>query len=127
MSANLVYRWDKINPPAKLGEKNPVVERGMAKVLCLAYYGKNDQDFKFCKFCATEAGEGCPGSLGSRVLGTIEIIDKFEEEVAKERAWFVGYKANKSTNKKAMVVTKLFGIHSFKGAPQTPCDRHCSG
>ena len=98
LASNLVYSWDRIKPPAMLGGKNPVVERGMAIVLCLAYYGKNDQDFKFCKFCATEAGEGCPGSLGSRVLGTTEIIDTFEEGVAKERARFVKYKANKSTN-----------------------------
>jgi len=114
LASNLVYSWDKIKPPAELGERNPVVERGMAKVLCLACYGKNDQDFRFCKFCATEAGEGCPGSLGSRVLGTTGIIDTFEEEVAKERARFVEYKANKSTNKKSMVVTRLFEefIHS---------------
>ena len=114
LASNLVYSWDKIRPPTKLGEKNPVVERGMAKVLCLACYGKNDQDFKFCKFCATEAGEGCPDSLGTRVLGTTGIIDTYEEDVAKERARFVEYKANKSTNKKLMVVTKLFEefIHS---------------
>ena len=76
LASNLEYSWDKMKPPTKSGEKNPVVELewGMAKVLCLACYGKNDQDFKFCKFCATEAGEGCPGSLGSRVLGTTGII-----------------------------------------------------
>ena len=27
LASNLVYSWDKIKPPAKLGEKNPVVER----------------------------------------------------------------------------------------------------
>ena len=57
---------------------------------------------------ASSLQEGCPGSLESRVLGTTGIIDTFEEEVAKERAWFVKYRANKSTNKKSMVVTKLF-------------------
>ena len=45
LASNLVYSWDNIKPPMQLGERNPVVEQGMAKVLCLACYGKNDQDF----------------------------------------------------------------------------------
>ena len=88
LASNLVYSWDNIKPPTGFGDRNPVVERGMSKVLCLACYGKNDQDFKFCKFCATEAGEGCSGALGERILGTTRIIDTCEEDVARERARF---------------------------------------
>ena len=84
------------------------------------YLFKNDQDFKFCKFCATQAGEGCPGALGERVLGTKGIIDTLEEQVARERKRFMEYRANKTTNKRALTVTKLFEefIHS-RGAAQT--------
>ena len=51
------------------------------------------------------------------VLGTDRVhvmIDIFEEEVAGERRRFNEYRANKSTNKRSMVVTKLFEefIHS---------------
>ena len=103
LASHLVYNWDKIKPPAKLGEKNPVVERGMAKVLCLACYGKKDQDFKFCKFCATEAGEGCPDSLGARVLGTTGIIDTYVEAVR-------GIHSFKRTNKHRVMGTAPVGF-----------------
>ena len=100
-----------------------MVERGISKVLCLACYGKKDQDFKFCKFCATEAGEGCSGALGERILGTTRIIDTCEEDVARERARFGEYKAAKSTNKRSVVVTKSFeefihsrGLHRHRAA-----------
>ena len=127
LASNLVYSWDNIKPPMQLGERNPVVEQGMAKVLCLACYGKNDQDFKFCKFCAMQAGEGCLGKVGERVLGTDRVIDTFEEEVAEERRRFNEYRANKSTNKRSMVVTKLFeefihsrGLHKHRAAGVNP-------
>ena len=127
LASNLVYSWDNIKPPTGFGDRNPVVERGMSKVLCLACYGKNDQDFKFCKFCATEAGEGCLGALGERILGTTRIIDTCEEDVARERARFGEYKAAKSTNKRSVVVTKSFeefihsrGLHRHRAAGVAP-------
>lgn len=127
LASNLVYGWDNIRPPTQLGERNPIIEPGMAKVLCLACYGKNDQDFRFCKFCAMQAGEGCPGGLGQRVLGTEKVIDTLEEEVARERERFGEYRANKSTNKRSMVVTRLFeefihsrGLHKHRTAGKTP-------
>jgi hypothetical protein len=61
-----------------------------------------------------QAGEGCLGKVGVRVLGTDRVIDTFKEEVAEERRCFNEYRANKSTNKRSKVVTKLFEefIHS---------------
>ena len=31
LASNLVYSWDNIKPPMQLGERNPIVEQGMAK------------------------------------------------------------------------------------------------
>ena len=98
LASDMVYSWNNIKPPTQPGERNPVIEQGMAKVLCMGCYGKNDQDFKFCKYCGTQAGEGCPGGLGERVLGTTQVIEIYEEEIQREKARFFEYRANKSTN-----------------------------
>ena len=123
----MVYSWNNIKPPTQPGERNPVIEQGMAKVLCMGCYGKNDQDFKFCKYCGTQAGEGCPGGLGERVLGTTQVIETYEEEIQREKARFFEYRANKSINKRSMVVTRLFeefihskGLHKHRAAGVSP-------
>ena len=74
-----------------------------------------------------QAGEGCLGKVGERVLGTDRVIDTFEEEVAGERRRFNEYRANRSTNKRSMVVTKLFeefihsrGLHKHRAAGVNP-------
>ena len=61
LASDIVYSWNNIKPPTQPGERNPFIEQEMAKVLCMGCYGKNDQDFRFCKYCGTQAGEGCPG------------------------------------------------------------------
>ena len=88
--------------------------KGHAHVQSVVPCMLNHQDFKFCKFCATEAEEGCLGTLGERILGTTRIIDTCEADVAREKARFGEYKAAKSTNKRSVVVTKSFEefIHS---------------
>ena len=55
------------------------------------------------------------------------MIDTLEEEVARERARFGEYRANQSTNKRSMVVTRLFeefihsrGLHKHRTAGKTP-------
>ena len=127
LASDMVYSWNNIKPPTQPGERNPVIEQGMAKVLCMGCYGKNDQDFKFCKYCGTQAGEGCPGGLGERVLGTTQVIEIYEEEIQREKARFFEYRANKSTNKRSMVVTRLFeefihskGLHKHRAAGVSP-------
>jgi hypothetical protein len=47
LASNLVYSWDNIKPPMQLGERNPVVEQGMAKVLCLHVMAKMTRTLSF--------------------------------------------------------------------------------
>ena len=88
LASDMVYSWNNIKPPTQPGERNPVIEQGMAKVLRMGCYGKNDQDFRFCKYCGTQAGEGCPEGLGERVLGTTQVIEIYEEEIQREKVRF---------------------------------------
>ena len=40
LASDMVYSWNNIKPPTQPGERNPVIEQGMAKVLCMGCYGK---------------------------------------------------------------------------------------
>ena len=119
LASRLIYTsWKKIKPSHPYGGENPVVERSLAKVLCLLCFATNDEDFIFCKKCGSHKEkthlDQDPNTNKSphtkRLLNTTATIDTQETTITAENNKFQQFRAARSTNIRSKNVLKSFEI-----------------
>ena len=119
LASRLIYTsWKKIKPSHPYGGENPVVERSLAKVLCLLCFATNDEDFIFCKKCGSHKEKTYldqdPNTNKSphtkRLLNTTATIDTQETTITAENNKFQQFRAARSTNIRSKNVLKSFEI-----------------
>ena len=119
LASRLIYTsWKKIKPSHPYGGENPVVERSLAKVLCLLCFATNDEDFIFCKKCGSHKEKTYldqdPNTNKSphtkRLLNTTATIDTQETAITTENNKFQQFRAARLTNIRSKNVLKSFEI-----------------
>ena len=100
----------------------PVVERPLARVLCVACGAVNEEDFQFCKHCGTSVGQLQGGGEGrnshnTRVLGTEGKLRSIPEEAIQRRmAQFQEDRVSDRYQKRVMRSFKDLRSLSIRGA-----------